>query len=246
MVLGCRVDAVGAQEAVRTIVALAREPEPSIVVTLGTEMVMRAQRDESFRAVINASALSLCDTIGVLLAARAQGAPVPERVTGVDLVEPLCATLAWEGLSIYLLGAKDDTAARAGEALAARHGGLVIAGARDGYFSPAEDAAVAEQIRRSGARVVFAGLGSPRQELWLAANLKETGAAVGIGVGGSLDVLAGDVRRAPELWRKLNLEWFYRLVTEPQRWRRQLALPAFVVLALRERIAAGFERKRAA
>jgi N-acetylglucosaminyldiphosphoundecaprenol N-acetyl-beta-D-mannosaminyltransferase len=245
-VLGCRVDAVGSQEAVRTIVALAQQAEPAIVVTLGTEMVMHAQRDETFRNVINVSALSLCDTIGVLLAARAQGVPIPERVTGVDLLEPLCRSLAWEGLSVYLLGAKGDTAARAGEALVARHNGLVIAGARDGYFSSDEDAAVTDQIRRSGARVVFAGLGSPRQELWLAANLKETGAAVGIGVGGSLDVLAGDVPRAPVLWRKLNLEWFYRLVKEPQRWRRQLALPAFVLLALRERVAAGFERKRAA
>jgi N-acetylglucosaminyldiphosphoundecaprenol N-acetyl-beta-D-mannosaminyltransferase len=244
MVLGCRVDAVNTQAAVRTIVELAREPEPSIVVTLGTEMIVRAQRDHAFRAVVNASALSLCDTIGVLYAARAQGAPIPERVTGVDLMEPLCRTLAWEGLSVYLLGAKGDTAARAGQVLAARNSGLVIAGARDGYFSPDEDAAVAEQIRRSGARVVLAGLGSPRQELWLAANLKATGAAVGIGVGGSFDILAGDVARAPELWRKLNLEWFYRLVSEPQRWRRQLALPAFVLLALRERIVG--ERKRAA
>jgi len=230
---------------VRAIVTLARGTEPSIVVTLGTEMVVRAQSDENFRAVINGSALSLCDTIGVLLAARANGLPLSERVTGVDLVEPLCEALAWEGLPVYLLGGKGDTAARAGAALAARHHGLVIAGARDGYFSPDESATVAEAIRRSGARVLFAGLGSPQQELWLAAHLAETGAAVGIGIGGSLDVLAGNVARAPALWRNLNLEWFYRLVTQPQRWRRQLALPVFVALAVREKLG-GSARKRSA
>jgi N-acetylglucosaminyldiphosphoundecaprenol N-acetyl-beta-D-mannosaminyltransferase len=163
------------------------------------------------------------------------GVRIPERVTGVDLIDPLCAALARAGLPLYLLGAKGDTAARAGAALAARHPGLAIAGARDGYFPASEDEAVAREIARTGARVVLVGLGSPRQELWIRARLAQSGARVGIGVGGSFDVLAGNVERAPERWRRLNLEWLYRLVKEPQRWRRQLALPLFVMLALRER-----------
>jgi N-acetylglucosaminyldiphosphoundecaprenol N-acetyl-beta-D-mannosaminyltransferase len=119
----------------------------------------------------------------------------------------------------------------------------VVAGARDGYFSAAEEPAVAAAILRSGARVVLAGLGSPRQEFWIAERLKETGASVGIGVGGSFDVLAGNVQRAPLLWRRLNLEWLYRLVSEPARWRRQLALPKFVWLALCERVSAQSTRR---
>jgi N-acetylglucosaminyldiphosphoundecaprenol N-acetyl-beta-D-mannosaminyltransferase len=237
-VLGCRVDAADVDAAVARILDLARGSEPASVVTLGTEMVVRARGDARFRAALNASALSLCDTVGVLYAARAQGVRLSGRVTGVDLLEPLCAALGREGLAVYLLGGKGDTAARAGAALAARHPGLVIAGARDGYFTASENSAVAAAVAASGARVLLAGLGSPRQELWVADHLAQTGAMVGIGVGGSFDVLAGNVERAPEAWRRLNVEWLYRLLKEPWRWRRQLALPAFVWLALWERVAA--------
>jgi N-acetylglucosaminyldiphosphoundecaprenol N-acetyl-beta-D-mannosaminyltransferase len=234
-ILGCRVDAVGTDDAVSRIVALAHGSEPSLVVTLGTEMVVCAQSDAQFREAVNASALSLCDTVGVLLAARLQGKPLPGRVAGVEMLEPLCAALARERLPVYFLGAKGDTAAHAANALAARHPGLRIAGARDGYFGQSDDAQIAQTIRDSGARVLLAGLGSPRQELWLSRWLGPSGCGVGIGVGGSFDVLAGNVARAPQVWRRLNLEWLYRLVREPSRWRRQLALPKFVVLALFER-----------
>jgi len=206
---------------------------------------VRAQRDERFRSVLNGSALSLCDTVGVLLGARLNGIPVPERVTGIDLLEPLCDALAGNGLPVYLLGGRGDTAARAGMSLLARHPKLVVSGARDGYFGPNDDASVARDIAASGARVLLAGLGFPRQELWLADNLPATGCAVGIGVGGSLDVLAGNVERAPAAWRSLNLEWLYRLVREPRRWRRQLALPAFVFLTLREAASARIARRAA-
>jgi N-acetylglucosaminyldiphosphoundecaprenol N-acetyl-beta-D-mannosaminyltransferase len=235
-VLGCRVDAIDSGGAVARIAALASGEKPSLVVTLGTEMVVYAQHDARFREIVNSSALSLCDTIGVKVAARLQGADVRERVTGVDLIEPLCAAFAEHGVSVYFLGAKGDTALRAATALVARHPSLVVAGARDGYFTPAQEPEVTAAVAASGARAILVGLGSPRQELFLAERLNETGCAVGIGVGGSFDVLAGNVQRAPLRWRRLGLEWFYRLVREPQRWRRQLALPQFVWLALRERV----------
>jgi N-acetylglucosaminyldiphosphoundecaprenol N-acetyl-beta-D-mannosaminyltransferase len=234
-ILGCRVDAIGTGEAVRRIAELALADHPSLVVTLGTEMVVYARRDERFRAVVNASALSLCDTVGVKYAARLQGVDVPERVSGVELIDPLCAAFAAQGTPVYFLGGKDDTAERAAATLRLRHPALIIAGARDGYFAANEEAAIAAEIRRSGARALFAGLGSPRQEIFISERAEEAGCAVGIGVGGSFDVLAGNVRRAPASWRRLNLEWLYRLVREPRRWRRQLALPYFVWLALCER-----------
>jgi N-acetylglucosaminyldiphosphoundecaprenol N-acetyl-beta-D-mannosaminyltransferase len=234
MVLGCRVDAIGTSEAVARIVALLEAGPPSLVVTLGTEMVVHAQEESRFRAVVNASALSLCDTIGVKLAALLHGVAIPERVSGIDLIDPLCEACAQRGVGIFLLGGRGDTAERAGAALRARHPQLRIAGARDGYFADAEAAAVAAQIQAGGARLLLAGLGSPRQELFVADNLARTGCRVGIGIGGSLDVLAGNVERAPVLVRRLNLEWLYRLVREPARWRRQLALPYFVWLALCE------------
>jgi N-acetylglucosaminyldiphosphoundecaprenol N-acetyl-beta-D-mannosaminyltransferase len=242
-ILGCRVDAVGTHEAVRRIVDFAHENGHAHVVTLGTEMAVRAKSDASFRAAVNASALALCDTVGIRLASKLYGVEIPERVTGIDLIGPLCEAFAVGGISVYLLGGKGDTARRAAETLRARFPRLIVAGARDGYFTPADDAAIAREIRRSGARVLFAGLGSPRQETWLAERLKDTGCSVGIGVGGSFDVLAGNVTRAPASWRRLNLEWLYRLLQEPARWRRQLALPQFVWLALRERVGARASRR---
>jgi N-acetylglucosaminyldiphosphoundecaprenol N-acetyl-beta-D-mannosaminyltransferase len=114
--------------------------------------------------------------------------------------------------------------------LKARFPGLVIAGARDGFFAQSESADVAAAIAASGARLLFAGMGSPRQEYWLDEHLRQTACGVGIGVGGSFDVIAGRVRRAPAFVRRVGLEWLYRLIKEPRRWRRQLALPRFVWL----------------
>jgi N-acetylglucosaminyldiphosphoundecaprenol N-acetyl-beta-D-mannosaminyltransferase len=234
-ILGCRVDVIDARDAVERIAAFARGASPALVVTLGTEMIVRAQRDARFRQVVNGSSLSLCDTIGVVLAARLQGVRIAERVTGVDLIDPLCERLAREGLTVFLLGGKGETARTVAKILQQRHPGLLVAGTHDGYFSAFQEGELASEIARSAANVLFVGLGSPRQEVWLADHLKETGCAVGIGVGGSFDVLAGNVARAPAQWRRLNLEWLYRLVREPSRWRRQLALPYFVWLAVCER-----------
>ncbi|MGH7684033.1 MAG: WecB/TagA/CpsF family glycosyltransferase, partial [Vulcanimicrobiaceae bacterium] len=185
-VLGCRVDAVGREAAVERVVALARGSAPSLVVTLGTEMVMEAQHNERFRAAITSAALVTCDTVGLLLASRLRGGPLRERVAGVELVQTLAPR---QEIRLFLLGGAADTAVRAAASLAER--GANIVGARDGYFSASENADVAAQIRASGANVLLAGLGSPKQELWLWDNLATTGCAVGIGVGGTFDVFAG-------------------------------------------------------
>lgn len=231
-ILGCRLDILSGAEATEMIVAFARDGKAAQVVTLGTEMVVYAQRDASFRSVVNDCALSLCDTVGLLAVARRRGAQLHERVTGVETIERVCARAAEEELPVYLLGAAPGVAQEAAAALAARCPGLVVAGTRDGYFTADENDAVVADIRGSGAQVLFVGLGFPRQEMWLSENLRATGAGAGIGVGGSFDVIAGRVERAPERWRNLHAEWLYRLVREPHRWRRQLALPYFVWLVL--------------
>ncbi len=233
--LGCRVDAIGRDEAVSAIVSLADTDAAALVVTLGVEMVMAAQRDEEFRRVVNGAALVTCDTIGLLLASRLRGGPLRERVTGVELVDALAARSALHGdVRLYLLGGAGDTAQRAADALRRAYPHATIAGARDGYFRPDESDAVAAAVRASGANVLLAGLGSPKQELWLARNLHATGCGAGIGIGGSLDVFAGNVARAPAFFQRTGLEWAYRLAKEPSRWRRQLALPRFAVAALGE------------
>jgi N-acetylglucosaminyldiphosphoundecaprenol N-acetyl-beta-D-mannosaminyltransferase len=234
-ILGRRVDAVDLAGAVDRIAELAISDETSLVVTLGVEMVMHARTDTAFARVLDSAALSLCDTIGLLLASRLRGGPLRVRVTGVDLVDALAERSAQRGdLRFFLLGGAGDTAQRAALELERRYPGVRIAGARNGYFAPGEDAQIVATIRASGANVLLAGLGSPKQEGWIVEYLQEGGCRVGIGIGGTFDVLAGNVDRAPRVFQRAGLEWAYRLAREPRRWRRQLALPRFAIAILGE------------
>lgn len=235
-ILGCRLDPIDADEATARILKFAREGPSAQVVTLGTEMVVYAQKDARFRAIVNGCALSLCDTVGLLAVARRHGAPLTERVVGVELIERLCDAAASQGVPVYFLGGGEGVAADAAGILEVRYPGLRVAGARSGYFSDEESAGVAAEIAASGAKLLFAGMGSPRQEFWLAEYLAQTGCGAGIGVGGSFDVLAGRVQRAPRIVRRMGLEWLYRLAREPHRWRRQLALPRFVWLVMLDEV----------
>jgi N-acetylglucosaminyldiphosphoundecaprenol N-acetyl-beta-D-mannosaminyltransferase len=235
-ILGCRLDLLDRNNATDAILRFARDGSGALVVTLGTEMVVYAQHDPEFREVLNSSALSLCDTVGVLTVARQSGAALRERVTGVELVDGVCQRAAKEGIPVYFFGGAEGVAADAAAILEVRFPGLIVAGTRNGFFSNEEESAIVEAIRASGARIVFVGLGSPRQEFWLARNLRATGCGAGLGIGGSFDVISGRVRRAPRAWRRLGLEWLYRLWREPHRWRRQLALPYFVWLVALDRL----------
>lgn len=245
-ILGCRLDLLDAREAIDRILAFVRGGDVAQVVTLGTEMVVHAQRDDAFRDVVNRSALSVCDTIGLLAVARSRGARISTRVTGVELVEELCKRAACDGIGVYLFGGAEGVAADAAAILEARFPGLPIAGVRNGFFVTEDEPAIAEQIANSGAKLLFVGLGSPRQEFWLAKNLAATGCTVGVGVGGSFDVLSGRLRRAPYVWQRLGLEWLYRLVTDPRRFRRQLALPYFVWLVVLDRLGIGKKKEMTA
>lgn len=241
-ILDCRLDDLDARDATRRIIELAKGRNGAQVVTLGTEMVVYAQRDAQFRKIVNESALSLCDTVGLLWAARRRGATLRSRVAGVELIEQLCAACAREQIPVFFFGGADGVAADAAAQLKRRYAALPIAGTRPGYFDQSESAEIASAIRASGAKLLFCGLGSPRQEYWLRDHLSETGCCAGIGVGGSFDVIGGRVQRAPEAWRRVHLEWLYRLLREPRRWRRQLALPAFVGLVFWD--ALGLRKRR--
>jgi N-acetylglucosaminyldiphosphoundecaprenol N-acetyl-beta-D-mannosaminyltransferase len=242
VILGCRLDPIDADEATARILALAREGSGAQVVTLGTEMVVYAQHDARFRAIVNESALSLCDTVGLLAVARWRGAQLHDRVTGVELIERLCADAAASDLPVYLLGGAEGTAAQAADVLKGRFPALRVAGTRSGFFEETQAAGVAAAIAASGAKLLFAGMGSPRQEYWLSEHLRETRCGAGVGVGGSFDVIAGHIERAPNLVRRFGFEWLYRLVKEPWRWRRQLALPRFVWLIVLDQVRASFAR----
>ncbi|MDQ6929168.1 MAG: WecB/TagA/CpsF family glycosyltransferase [Candidatus Eremiobacteraeota bacterium] len=231
-ILGCKLDDIGPQAATDFIMERVRAKAPAQIVTLGTEMVVHAQRDEAFRGVVNHAALSLCDTIGLLLVARMRGSALRERVTGVDLIARLCDAAQTQGHGVYLLGGAPGVADEAARVLQKTFPGLRIRGTQHGYFKDDESPRIAGAIATSGAQILFAGLGFPRQDFWIYEYLEKTGCTAALGIGGSFDVLSGKVERAPESWRRLGLEWLYRLYREPHRWRRQLALPYFVWLVI--------------
>lgn len=224
--LGVRVDAVGMDGAIQQLRRFLQEDRLHLVVTLGTEMVMRAEEDEEFRDLVNRADLVVPDGIGLVLASRYCGVPLPERVAGIDLVWGLVRELGPGGLRLFLLGAAPGVAEQAGERLRAACPELEVVGVHHGYFE--DEQAVVEQIAASGANVLLAGIGSPRQERFLDRHREKLNVSLGIGVGGTFDVLAGRLRRAPDWMIRLGLEWLYRLLSQPSRWVRMLVLPRFL------------------
>ena len=203
------------------------------IVTANPEIVLRCRRDRAYAKAVNGASLVLADGIGDIYASRILGTPLPERVTGADLTPRLLAELGSRGGSVFLYGGKPGVAQRAGENLARAYPGLCIAGTENGYISHEE--ALWERLEASQPDLLLLGLGAPRQELWMEQN-RGRSTALMIGVGGLLDVFAGDVRRAPERWQRAGLEWLYRLIQEPQRLGRMVKLPEIILLAAAERM----------
>lgn len=202
--------------------ALRRQRPPLQVVTLNPEMVMRARRQADLARAIRDAGLVLADGAGVAWASRRLGAPVAERIAGADFLVRLAGLAARERRPLYLLGAGPGIAEAAGRALAAAQPDLQVSWAEGGSPAEAEAEGICRGVRESGAAVLAVAFGVPGQELWLARHLESSGARVGIGVGGSLDYLAGRVPRAPTWLRAAGLEWTFRLLRQPWRLPRML------------------------
>lgn len=233
-ILGVGFDDLTLHEAVSRGAALLEQEGCHYVVTPNPELVDRARRDGEYRAALNGADLVLPDGIGVVYAAKLLGRPLKGRCPGIDFAAGLMAEMAKSGKRLYLLGAKPGVAELAGRNLAARYPGLTICGTHDGYFQ--DPAPVAAEIRAAKPDAVFVCLGAPKQEYWMIQHGPDTGARLLAGLGGSLDVFAGVVERAPERWQKLGLEWLYRLTKEPKRIGRMARLPLFLVSAVGARI----------
>ncbi len=226
-------------QAVDRLLDLSRGPGSHQVVTLNGPMLAQASRDVRLRGIVNRAALVTADGAGVLLAGRILGVRFPGRVPGIDMVDRLCAGGARSGLRVFLLGARPGVADAAGRVLSRRHPGLAVVGAVHGYFPAHDEPAVVERIREARPDVLLVAMGFPKQEEWIADHMPQLATPVSIGVGGTLDVVAGVLRRAPPWMQRLGLEWAYRLAREPRRWRTAAALPLVVWLSIRERLFGG-------
>nr|WP_147534193.1 WecB/TagA/CpsF family glycosyltransferase [Bacillus marasmi] len=208
--------------------------DKTFVVTANPEIVMYANSDPEYLSIVNKSDYTIADGIGVIIGSKMLGTPLPERIPGFDLMQDLLETANKNEWSVYLLGAKKDVIEKAVENVKERHPKLKLVGWNDGYFNW-ESSKVADEIAKKQPDLIFVALGFPRQEMWIAKHFASFNKGLFMGVGGSFDVLSGHVKRSPEIWQKLHLEWFYRLLKQPSRWRRMLALPDFIIKVLFEK-----------
>ncbi|OQP01050.1 glycosyltransferase [Geobacillus sp. 44C] len=207
--------------------------EKSTIVAVNPEKLIAANKDENVKQLINSATYQIPDGIGVVLASKLKGGRITSRVTGIDMMERLIELSAKKGYRVFLYGAKEEVVKKAKENLEAKYPGLQIVGYSNGYVNDYDS--LVQKINKSNADILFVALGSPRQELWIKTYMNDLNVKVMQGVGGSFDVFAGHVKRAPKLFRNLGLEWFYRLVTDPKRFKRQLALPKFLWKVLWEK-----------
>lgn len=236
--LGCRLSPVGVPDLLAAVDRAVRERRPLLHAVLNAAKVVHATRDEGFRHLLNSFDLIQADGMSIVWAARLiQGRRVP-RLAGADLMPLLLAHAERRGYRVYFLGATDEILALMQERLLRRFPALRVAGARNGYFAPGVESEVAGQIVEARADLLFVGMPTPRKETFLATYGRDLGLGFAMGVGGTFDVLAGRVRRAPVMIQKVGMEWAWRLGQEPGRLgRRYLASNGrFVLLVLRARL----------
>lgn len=233
-VLGVDFDSMTMAEAVERARSLMAERRAAYAVTPNPEIVMLCRENAAAMAAVQQADLVLPDGIGVVYGAAILGTPLRAKLPGIDFAAALMGSMAEEGKSVYLLGARPGVAEAAGEKLREQFPGLRIAGTQDGYF--ADDAPVVSAVNAAAPDLLLVCLGAPKQELWMQRNAPKLRVGLMAGLGGSLDVFAGTVRRAPRIFQKLGLEWFYRLCKEPRRLGRMLKLPKFLFAAIRQRL----------
>jgi N-acetylglucosaminyldiphosphoundecaprenol N-acetyl-beta-D-mannosaminyltransferase len=224
-ILGVRIDDVDTQEMLEALTQFVERGGAHQISTVNTEFLMAAQRDTAFAEALRSTALNVPDSVGVLCAARWLGHPLRERVTGSDGIFRVAELCAARGFRLFLLGAAPGVAERTADRLRQAFPALTVCGTDSGSYAESEEEAIAARIRRAQADVLLVAYPSVPQEKWISRNLSKTGAAVGMGVGAAFDFCAGIQVRAPRWMQRLGLEWLYRLLREPTRWRRMLALP---------------------
>jgi N-acetylglucosaminyldiphosphoundecaprenol N-acetyl-beta-D-mannosaminyltransferase len=217
------VDDLTEAETIAFIDELISRGQPRFMAVVNASKIVEANRNARLSQVLKKADIVTADGMSVVWASRLLGCPLKERVTGIDIFERLVAHAARRGLRVFFLGARKESVGRVVSRFTAEYTDLIVAGYRDGYFAPGDEAAVAAEVRESGADMLFVAMGSPAQEFWIESHFAATGARFALGVGGSFDHLSGLARRAPLWMRRAGLEWLYRLASDPRRlWRRYL------------------------
>ena len=212
---------------VKKLVERVSSNQKTFLVTANPEIIMYANTDKDYFPILNNADYTIPDGIGVIIASKMIGNPLSERIAGYDLLVELLKVGNEEGWSAYFLGAKKEVVDKAVNNVKTTYPDLDIVGWHDGYFDW-ESSSISDEIREKKPDLIFVALGFPKQEIWISENINAFEKGLFMGVGGSFDVLAGEVKRAPLVWQKMNIEWLYRLIQQPSRWKRMLVLPQFV------------------
>jgi N-acetylglucosaminyldiphosphoundecaprenol N-acetyl-beta-D-mannosaminyltransferase len=238
-VVGCSIDRLDMDETLARCEQLIESGEYAQHLCINAAKAVAARDDAELRAIIERCELVSADGQAVVWASRILGDPLPTRVAGIDLMQRLLERAEARGYRVFILGAKPDVLEHAARRIRARYPVLALVGTRDGYFSEADDAAVAAEVAAARPDILFVAMPSPRKEYWLGRYGPHLGVPFVMGVGGSVDVIAGVTKRAPALWQKLGLEWAYRLLQEPRRLLGRYARTnlRFIFLVARELIA---------
>lgn len=207
----------------------------TFIVTANPEIVMHANKNSEYLSIVNSAEYVIADGYGVILGSKILGNGIPERIAGFDLMTALLAKGNDEGWSVYFLGAKEEVISKAVGKIKEQFPHLKIVGWQNGY-TDVNSIEFQKDIASKKPDMIFVGLGFPAQEKWIAKSLPFFEKGLFMGVGGSFDVWAGAVKRAPEVWQNLHLEWLYRLIQQPKRWRRMAVLPLFVIKVIKERL----------
>lgn len=234
-VLGAPVDCVDMKGALAVVDEMIKSDRQNTIIAINPEKVIKAQTDSHLLAWLKSARLVIPDGIGVVVAARLLRQAQIERVPGAELMPAICAHAVGKGYKLFLYGASPSTVKKAAQTLEETHPGIQIVGYQDGFVTEEDMQTLINMINASGANILFVALGSPKQELWMDKYLSRLPhVRVCQGVGGTFDVIAGTVKRAPKFFINIHCEWLYRLLAQPKRLMRQTALPVFAFKVLRE------------
>lgn len=234
-IYGIPVSKLDLKDTVSYLTNVVNSRQPHQIITANPIMVMSALESPAYMKIMTSAELVVPDGTGVVWAARRCGNPVKERVAGFDLLHELMKAGESYHWKVYLLGSTQEVIRETAKRLQLQYPGIVIAGFRDGYFGPDEDQEVVASIIGTQPDILFVARGADSQEPWIAKYKAQLAIPIMMGVGGSFDVISGKSRRAPKAFQKLRIEWLYRLLKEPTRYRRMLALPKFALKVLRDK-----------